>query len=184
MVVVPHLLLHLTTQQDPVDHWALDIDLIAMHKVSLLPAAGDQALWGQWQAIIPFIPMLLKMVRCPAVSLNPPTMRETVWQKMAMPEKTRAGSRPLVTGRWCQISQVFGVHEDTEPELDTGEKIRSIWQKQHPKSPKEDSPLKESSKSLSSEEEPPTDETLHNGARQKVYLHKGGGMTFLISTTS
>ena len=39
-----------------------------MHKVSLLPAASDQALWAQWLAIIPFIPMLLKMVRCPGTS--------------------------------------------------------------------------------------------------------------------
>ena len=57
-----------------------------------------------------------------------------------------------------------------DPESDPGEKIQSIWQKQHPKSPKEDSPLKESSKSLSSEEEPPTDEALHDGARQKARL--------------
>ena len=38
-----------------------------------------------------------------------------------------------------------------------------------PKSPKEDSPLKESSES-SSEEELPTDEALHNEARQKAWL--------------
>ena len=40
------------------------------------------------------------------------------------------------------VSQVFGEHEDTDPESDPGEKIQSIWQKWHPKSPKEDSPLK------------------------------------------
>ena len=62
VVVIPHLLLHLTTLWDLVDHRALDINLVAMHKVSFLPAAGDQALWAQWQAIIPFVPMLLKMV--------------------------------------------------------------------------------------------------------------------------
>ena len=67
------------------------------------------------------------------------------------------------------ISQVFGGHENTDPELDPGEKIWSIQWKQHPKSPKEDSP-QESSKSLSSEEEPPMDETLHNEARQKARL--------------
>ena len=54
----------LTTPQDPVGHWTLDINLTAMHEVSLLPTAGDQALWAQWQAIIPFVPMLLKTVRC------------------------------------------------------------------------------------------------------------------------
>ena len=68
------------------------------------------------------------------------------------------------------ISQVFGEHDDTDPELDPGEKIQSIWQKRHPKSPKEDSPLKDFSKSLSSKEEPPTDKALCNGARQKAQL--------------
>ena len=65
------------------------------------------------------------------------------------------------------ISQVFSTHEDTNPESDPGEKIQSIWQKWHPQSPKEDSPLKESSES-SSEEEPPTDEALCDEARQRA----------------
>ena len=68
------------------------------------------------------------------------------------------------------ISQVFGGHEHTDPESDPGEKIQSVQQKQCPKSPEEDSPLKESSKLSSSEEEPSTDEALHNGARQKAQL--------------
>ena len=63
------------------------------------------------------------------------------------------------------VSQVFGGHEDTDPESDPGEKNQSIWQKWHPKSPP-----KESSKLSSSEEEPPTDEALCNEARQKVQL--------------
>ena len=67
------------------------------------------------------------------------------------------------------IIQVFSRHKDTDPESDPREKIQSIQQKWHPKSPKEDSPLKESSKS-SSEEEPPMDEALHNVARQKAQL--------------
>ena len=67
------------------------------------------------------------------------------------------------------ISQGFGRHKDTDLESDPGEKIQSVWQKQCPKSPKEDSPLKESSES-SSEEEPPMDEALHNEARQKAWL--------------
>ena len=50
------------------------------------------------------------------------------------------------------ISQVFSEHKDTDPESEPGEKIQSIWGKQHPESPKEDSPLKDSSGSLSSEE--------------------------------
>ena len=54
------------------------------------------------------------------------------------------------------ISQVFGEHEDTDPESDPGEG-------------REDSPLKESSES-SSEEELPSDEALHNEAKQKARL--------------
>ena len=67
------------------------------------------------------------------------------------------------------ISQVFGGYEDTDPESDPREKIQFVWQKQHPKSPKENSPFKESSKS-SSEEEPPMDKAFHNEARQKAWL--------------
>ena len=68
------------------------------------------------------------------------------------------------------ISQVFSGYKYTDPESDPGEKIWSIWWKRHPKSPKEDSPQKESSKSSSSEEELPMDETLHNEARQNTWL--------------
>ena len=64
------------------------------------------------------------------------------------------------------ISQVFGTHEDTNPESDPEEKIQSIWRKQ--RQPKEDSPPKESSES-SSEEELPTDEALRNEDQQKAW---------------
>ena len=67
------------------------------------------------------------------------------------------------------VGQVFSRHEDTDPESDPGEKIQSIWQKWHSKSPKEDSLLKESSES-SSEEEPPMNEALHDEARQNAQL--------------
>ena len=67
------------------------------------------------------------------------------------------------------VSQVFGKHEDTDPESEPGEKIQSVWQKQCPKSPKEDSPLKDFSGSSSSEE-PPTDKALCDEARQKAQL--------------
>ena len=68
------------------------------------------------------------------------------------------------------VSQLFDEHKDTDPESDPREKVLPAWPKQHRKSPKEDSPQKDSSKSLSSEEEPPTDEALCNGARQKAWL--------------
>ena len=68
------------------------------------------------------------------------------------------------------ISQVFGEHEDTDPESEPGEKIQFIQQKQCPESPKEDSSLKDSSRSSSSEEELQTNEALHNEAWQKAQL--------------
>ena len=55
------------------------------------------------------------------------------------------------------VSQIFSEHMDTDPESDPGEKIQYIWQKRCPKNPKEDSLLKNSSGSSSSEEELPTD---------------------------
>ena len=68
------------------------------------------------------------------------------------------------------VSQLFGEHEDTDPESEPREKVQSAWQKQYQNSPKEDSPKKDSSESLSSKEELPTNEALHDGARQKVQL--------------
>ena len=49
------------------------------------------------------VPTPLKMAKCQAASLNPPMMREMVLEKMTMPKKTRAGSKPLVMGRWHQM---------------------------------------------------------------------------------
>ena len=68
------------------------------------------------------------------------------------------------------VSQLFGEHEDTDQESDAREKAQSIQQKWHPKSPKEDSPWKDSSESSSSEEEPPTNEALCDWARLKAWL--------------
>ena len=47
---------------------------------------------------------------------------------------------PQTQDTLTSVSQVFGTHEDTDPESNPGEKIQSIWQKWHPTSPKEDSP--------------------------------------------
>ena len=38
------------------------------------------------------------------------------------------------------VSQVFGTHEDTDPESDPGEKIQSVWRKRLPKSLKDSPP--------------------------------------------
>ena len=75
-------------------------------------------------------------------------------------------TQDILTG----VSQLFGEHEDTNPESDPGKKVQSAWRKWHQDSPKEDGPKKDSSGSSSSEEELPTDEALHDGARQKVRL--------------
>ena len=78
--------------------------------------------------------------------------------------------RPHTQDTLMGVSQLFGKHEDTDKESDAGEKVKSIWQKQHPKSPKKGSPQKGSSESLSSEEELPTNKALRDGPRQKVWL--------------
>ena len=59
------------------------------------------------------------------------------------------------------------MHEETDAESDTEEKIQSIWQKWHQPSPKEDMPSKDWSDS-SSEEEQPTDEALCDKAQQRA----------------
>ena len=74
------------------------------HAQSITPAHSWQSgSVDQQLAIIPFVPMLLKMVRCRAASPNPSKMREMALRKMTTPKKTRAGSRPQVMGRWCQM---------------------------------------------------------------------------------
>ena len=66
------------------------------------------------------------------------------------------------------VSQLFSEHKDTNPESDPSEKVQSTWQKWCHVSSKQDSPKKDSSGPLSSDKEAPTDEALHDGARQKV----------------
>ena len=68
------------------------------------------------------------------------------------------------------VSQLFGEHEDTDQESDTGKKVQSVRQKWRQERPKEDSPQKDSSESSSPEEEAPTNEALHDRARQKAQL--------------
>ena len=74
---------------------------------------------------------------------------------------------PQIQDTLTGISQVFGMHEDTDSESDPREKIQSVWQKWHQPSPKEGMPPKDLSGS-SSEEEQPTDEALCNKARQRA----------------
>ena len=62
-------------------------------------------------------------------------------------------------------SLIFHMHEETDAESDNGEKTQSTQWKRRQPSPKEDTPSKELSKS-SSKEEQPTNEALHDKARQ------------------
>ena len=173
---IPHLLLHLTTLWDSVDHQALDVDLIVMCKVSFLPTVGDQA-----QA---------HATEDGEVSSSESKSSHDEGDGVVEDGNAREDNGRIKTssdgqvasdgeeGQECphtqdtltSVSQVFGGHEDTDPESDPREKIQSIWQKWCPKSSEEDSPLKESSESSSSEEEPLTDEALCDGATQKVRL--------------
>ena len=63
------------------------------------------------------------------------------------------------------VSHVFGMHEETDAESDTQEKIQSIWWEWRQPSPKEDTPSKDLSDS-SSKEDQPTKEALCNEVRQ------------------
>ena len=84
------------------------------------------------------------MVRCRAVSPNPPTTREMALEKMTTPKKTMGGIETSSDGQVASdgeegqecphtqdtltgVSQVFSGHEDTDPKLEPGEKIQSIW---------------------------------------------------------
>ena len=75
---------------------------------------------------------------------------------------------PHTQGTLTSVSQVFGGHEDTDPELNLREKTVHPT-KTVPRKPQGGQPLKESSES-SSEEELPMDEALRDEARQKAWL--------------
>ena len=74
---------------------------------------------------------------------------------------------PQIQNALTGISHIFSTHEETDAKSDPREKIQSVqWTRCQP-SPKEDIPSKDLSGS-SSEEEQPTDEGLHDKARQRA----------------
>ena len=73
--------------------------------------------------------------------------------------------RAQIQNTLTRVSHIFGMHEETDAESNTEEKIQSILQKWCQPSPKEDTPSKDLSDS-SSEEEQPTDEALRDKVRQ------------------
>ena len=173
---IPHLLLHLTFLWDPVDHLALDVDLVAMHEVSFLPAASNQArshATKDGEVSSSKSESSHDEGDSTAEDGNAGEDKgriETSSDGQVASEGEEGQERPHTQDTLTSVSQVFGGHEDTDLESDPREKIQSIQQKQCPKSPKEDSPLKESSESSSSEEKLPTDEALRDGARQEAWL--------------
>ena len=132
---------------------------IALQVLNLLPQLPIDILF---QTQIP-----LTIAYCPESSIY---RRWCPEQGRWCPDGEEGQERPHTQNTLTGVSQVFGGHKDTDPESSPREKIQSIQRKWHPKSPQESSPLKESSKSSSSEEEPSTDEALHDGARQKAWL--------------
>ena len=72
---------------------------------------------------------------------------ETSSDRQVASDGEEGQEHPHTQDTLTSISQIFSRHEYTDPESDPGEKIQSVQQKQHPKSPKEDSPLKQSSES-------------------------------------
>ena len=103
--IVPLLQVLLTTLQDQAGHGAPDIDPTAVPKVSLLPAASNQARWAQRQVITLFSPTPSKMARCQAANLNSPAMRKMLLVKTKMPNQTRVGSRLQAMARWHQMAK-------------------------------------------------------------------------------
>ena len=178
--VLPYSPLLQTTLWVLVGHRALDIELVAGHEASLLPAANDQALQAQQSAIIPFIPKPTKMARCRAAFLIPPKARELALRKRTIPRQVRAGSRPQATSRrhpMVKISRSAFTPRTPSPVLALwrapGHRPRVQLQGESPDSmakQHKDSPKKDSSRSSSSEEELPTNKALQDGARQKVWL--------------
>ena len=74
---------------------------------------------------------------------------------------------PQIQDTLTGISHIFGTHMETDAEFDPEEKIQFTRQKWQQPSPKEGMPSKDSSGS-SSEEEQPTNEALHDKARQRA----------------
>ena len=72
---------------------------------------------------------------------------------------------PYTQDTTTSVSQLFSEHENTDPESDSGEKVQIAQQRQC-----QDSPKKDSSRSLSSEEQLPNDEVLCNKAMQRAQL--------------
>ena len=173
--IVPHLQLPPTTLQDQAGHGAPEINHAAMPKVLPHPAACDQVL---------STPRSLKAARNQAASLNSPMRRRTPPHEdenteadkgevevssdgQAASNGEEGQEHPQIQDTLTGISQVFGTHEDTDSESDPREKIQSVRWKQCQPSPKEGMPPKDLSGS-SSEEEQPTNEALHDKARQRA----------------
>ena len=182
-LIFPHLQLLLTTLQDQAVRGAPDVDSAAVPKVSLLPAAGNQALWARRQ-VVSVHSHATKGGKVSSSESELCCNEEDIAGEDENAEADKGGVEtssdgqvasngedrqecPQTQDTLTSVRQVSGRHEDTDPESNPGEEFQPIWQKQRPKSPKEDSPLKVSRES-SSEEEPPTDEALDERPGKKL----------------
>ena len=187
--MVPHLLLLQTTPWDLVGHWAVDINLQSCSQAqSITPACSQQSGSADSAASHHSIHSHatkdgeeLSSESDSSQEQEDGTEEEDNTKEGKGRIKTSSDGQEVSDGEDRQehphtqdtltsVSQLFGEHKDTDPESDPREKVQSAQQKQCQDSPKEDSLKKDSSRSSSSKEEPPTDEALHDGARQKVWL--------------
>ena len=99
-------------------HRALDIELIARHRVSSLCTADNHALGTLRVVTLPSIPEPPKMAMCLAVSLTPPKVRKAMLKKRTMPKWARARSRPQVMNRRCpRVKTSRSAHTPRTPPL-------------------------------------------------------------------
>ena len=138
--IVSHLQLLLTTLRDQADHGALDVNLIARHEVSPLPPASNQALWAH-HSIHSYATEDGEVLSSESKSSHnegdstgeDDNAKEdkggidTSSDGQVMSDGEGGQECPHTQDTLTGISQVFGGHEDTDPELDSGEKIQSIW---------------------------------------------------------
>ena len=112
---------------------APDVDPAAVPEVSLLPAAGDQALWARQQVVT----LSAHTTEGGKVSSSKSELSREEEDVTGEDENAEADKGGVETSSHSQvasdgkegqecISQVFGRHEDTDPEPDPGEKTQPI----------------------------------------------------------
>ena len=178
LVRLPFLLLW-TAPWVLVGHRALGIKLVAACEAPPLHAADDQGLGALQAVTTPFIPKVLKMVTSLAGRLLPAKAREAAVKKRTTPKWTRVRQRPRAMNRRCPrvktsrsahtprtpltgVSQLFGEHENTDPESNSKDKVRL-----HGKGSTRTAPRRTAPRRTPVSHRP--DKVLYDEARQKVW---------------